>query len=107
MKHSRYRRPEPAQIEKRKAPRHRVAVVRAEVERNKQVPISALLRDISVYGCCLKLDAVLRVDEAVSLSFGENEGIDASIVWQKGGRVGCRFVNPISRQLFRSMTLAI
>lgn len=107
MKQSRYRRPEPARLEKRQAPRHQVAVSRAKAGRKKQVPILAILNDISAFGCCLTLDAVLREDESISLSFDDSEAIEANIIWQKANRIGCRFAKRISPQLFRAMTLEV
>ncbi len=107
MRQSRYRRPGPARLEKRQAPRHQVAVSRARVGRKKQAPIPAILNDMSVFGCCLTLDAVLRVDEPVSLSFDDSEAVEANIIWQEANRIGCRFVKRISPQLFRAMTLEV
>lgn len=105
MTSSRYRKPEPALIEQRKMPRRNVAIQRTSVTHNEQAVIDAKIQDISIYGCCLALDAILPANEVIEITFENGRQVQAAVVWQERNRMGCRFVKPINPGLFRKMTL--
>lgn len=105
MKLSRYRKPEPALIEQRKMPRRKVAIQRTAVSQGELNPIAAKIQDISIFGCCLGIDAILPPEEVVTVTFENGATAEAIVVWQDRNRIGCRFVEPINAALFQKMTL--
>ncbi|MBO9711373.1 PilZ domain-containing protein [Sphingomonas sp.] len=99
-----YRTVAPASIELRGAPRRLVLLKSATVQRRGGRATSAQLHDVSVYGCRLICRA--RHDEGTNLwlSFEGEVAVPATVVWNDGEQIGCRFAEPISRELMRELT---
>ncbi|MBB5711535.1 PilZ domain-containing protein [Sphingomonas xinjiangensis] len=104
---SQYRAVTPALVEQRGEPRHRVLVTPATVRAHGDEADEATLRDLSVYGCRLSCPAEYPQGERLWLRFNGSMPIAASVVWNDGEQVGCRFDAPIERSLMRALTLVI
>lgn len=102
---SAYRKVAPAKLEQRAAIRHPVVVKRASVRGHGRQPLDAVLDDLSVYGCRLAIDGEFVAGERLWLRLAGGNAIAASAVWCEGGKLGCRFDEPLARDLFRSLTL--
>jgi hypothetical protein len=104
---SQYRAVGPAAVEQRSEPRHRILVSRATVRRHGEQPVEATLRDLSIYGCRLHCAAELEPGERLWLRLHGSIPVSASVVWNDGDHLGCRFDAPIERSLMRALTLVI
>jgi len=105
LKSTRYRKVEPAAINRRAVPRHEVEVTSVSLNAEKSKSIPASLIDISIYGCRLELDANLTDGEAVEISIATFTSIAATIVWTKDDQAGCRFVDSMDPQMMRTLTI--
>ena len=106
-KFSQFRKVAPALVDQRSEPRHRILVMRAKISKQGAAPIEAMLRDLSVYGCRLACVSPHRTGERLWLRLRDNLPIPATVVWNDGDHLGCRFDTPIERSLMRSLTLVI
>ena len=104
---SQYRAVTPARVEQRSAPRHRVTLTQALLGARGDPPAEATLHDLSVYGCRLACAASHSEGERLSLRIGEAAPIAATVVWNDGDHLGCRFDAPIPRSMVRSLTLVL
>ena len=104
---SQYRAVTPALVEHRAAPRHRILVTRATVRKKGEPPQEATLHDLSVYGCRLACRTAHGEGERLWLRFRDDLPVAATVVWNDGDHIGCRFDAPIDRTLMRSLTLVI
>jgi PilZ domain-containing protein len=104
---SQYRAMVPILTEQRGAPRHRVHVTRATLTKRGNLPVEAMLHDLSIYGCRLLLRSKHAEGDLLWLSLDGHDPIAAIVVWNDGAQLGCRFENPIARSLLRSLTLAL
>lgn len=102
---SAYRKVAPARLEQRGAVRHPVAIKRASIRGHGRQPADAELDDLSVYGCRISVDGEFKTGERLWLSFAGGKAIAASTVWCDDGKLGCRFDEPLERDVFRSLTL--
>lgn len=102
-----YRPVEAAAADRRSDTRYRVTVSRATVRKPAEQPVTALLQDLSVYGCRLAAERSFDSGERVWLRLGGNMPIAGKIVWSEDGVIGCRFDEKIERSMMRSLTLAL
>lgn len=96
----------PALVEHRAVPRHRVMVARARVNRRGSEPVEAALQDVSIYGCRLACAVAHRPDDRIWLRIGGDLPIPATVAWNDGAHIGCRFDAPLDRKVMREITLA-
>jgi hypothetical protein len=104
---SAYRKVAPARIEQRDPTRQAVTVKRATVRGHGRQPVDAELVDLSIYGCKIAVDALFKTDDRLWLRFAGDKPIAATTIWSEGDQLGCRFDEPLNRELFRSLTLLI
>ena len=104
---SQYRAATPALVDQRAEPRHRIVVTRATVRNHGNLPVEATLRDLSVYGCRLACATEHGQGERLWLRLKGGMPVAATVVWNDGDHLGCRFDAPIERSLMRSLTLTI
>jgi hypothetical protein len=102
-----YRKVAPATLERRFAPRHEVQITRAAVRGRSKAPSEAMLCDVSSYGCRLATEARHVPAERVWLKLGGAMPVAATVVWSEQGHLGCRFDQPIARDLMRMLTLGV
>ncbi len=102
---SQYRRVAPALVDLRTARRHHVTVTRATLHRDGEPPSTAVLEDLSIYGCRLAAAGEERTGERLLLRFDHGADVAATVAWAKAGTIGCRFDTPIDRALMRRLTL--
>lgn len=103
---SQYRRVAPARLDERAAVRHPVLITRSTVRRQGAQADEAKLIDLSIYGCSLEIETIVKVGQRLWLRFSGSMPIASTAIWCEGGKVGCRFDTAIERDLFRSLTLA-
>jgi hypothetical protein len=103
---SQYRTAQPATLERRAEPRHRIYLSRVTVK-NRGVPREAELYDLSIYGCRVSCATRYREDERVRLSLFGGASVEARVIWCNDGYIGCRFVVPIPSERVRALTLGI
>lgn len=94
-------------IEERAAPRQIVSVTRATVRGHGQDPAEASLRDLSIYGCRLELDAAWHPDDRIWLRLDGGPPIAATVVWTEARWIGCRFDAPIATSEMRALTRSL
>lgn len=104
---SQFRTVGPALVEQRSEPRHRITVTHATVRKQGNVSIEAILRDLSVYGCRLACTSEYHEGERVWLRLKDSLPVSATVIWNDGNHIGCRFDAPIDRGLMRALTLII
>lgn len=104
---SQYRTVGPALVEQRAAERHRVTVASATVQKRGGRATEAMLHDLSVYGCRLACRTRNVAGAQIWLRLREGNPIPATVIWNDGEYLGCRFDKPIERSLVRSLTLVI
>ena len=104
---SQFRAVGPASVEQRSEPRHRILVSRATVRKHGEPPVEATLRDLSIYGCRLRCAAELASGERLWLRLHGSMPVSATVIWNDGETMGCRFDAPIERGLMRALTLVI
>jgi PilZ domain len=102
---SQYRRVAPARLEQRDVFRHPVLISRTTMRRNAAQADEAKLIDLSIYGCSLEADHIVKAGQRLWLRFSSSAPIAAKVIWCEGGKLGCRFDEAIDRNLFRSLTL--
>ncbi len=91
----------------RTAPRHRVVVTRATVRRHGDPAVEAVLEDLSIYGCRVTVADRHDPGDRLWLRFAGDMPVAATVVWAAEGKMGCRFDEPIARQLARALTLSV
>lgn len=106
LKSTRYRKVEPAALNRRSVLRHSVKVSRASFRRSGNRDIHADLVDISVYGCRLEADAVFKEGEEIRLNVASSDPVAAVVVWHKVKQAGCRFKEALDPEILRRLTLA-
>ncbi|MFS2109679.1 PilZ domain-containing protein [Sphingomonas sp. Sphisp140] len=106
-KFSQYRAVAPALVEQRGATRHRILVTRATVTKRGNRPVEAMLHDLSVYGCRLACAVAHGEGDRVWLALRDDQPVPATVIWNDGAHIGCRFDDPIERSLVRQLTLVI
>lgn len=104
---SAYRPAEPASLDARRAARHPVLVTRATIRGHGEQPVTAILNDLSTFGCRVATPAGHEPGERVWLRLSGGLPVPATVVWAADGVAGCRFDQPIERELVRSMTLGL
>ncbi|MGK6356883.1 PilZ domain-containing protein [Sphingomonas sp. DT-207] len=104
---SQYRSVGPALVEQRAAERHRIIVSQATLRSHSEEPVEATLHDLSVYGCRLACSTEHQQGERLWLRLKGTVPVAATVVWNDGNHIGCRFDAPIERSLMRSLTLVI
>ena len=104
---SQFRSVGPALVEHRSEPRHRIIVTRATLRKQGDEPSEATLRDLSVYGCRLACASEHDVGDRLWLRLKGSMPVPATVIWNDGDHIGCRFDEPIERALMRSLTLVI
>ncbi|MBA3897004.1 MAG: PilZ domain-containing protein [Sphingomonadaceae bacterium] len=102
---SQFRRVDPALVEQRRGPRHRVRITRATVRPDGEAPLDAILHDLSLYGCRIRSPVGHLTGEQVWLRFQGSVPIAATVVWSDAKFAGCRFDAPIEKSLLRALTL--
>lgn len=93
---------EPA--EHRRAERHAIAVGRASVRGMGEQPADAELLDLSIYGCRIAVVTEHVTGDRLWLRLDGGWPIPGTVVWIDGGRLGCRFDQPIAGSLVRELT---
>ncbi len=106
LKSTRYRKVEPAALNRRAVPRHEVTVSSASLKRKGNQSIVATLLDISIYGCRFEADAVFQEGERVTVTVDQQAPMKATLVWQKTKQAGCRFADALDTEILRNLTLA-
>ena len=104
---SQYRTVGPALVEHREVPRHRVTITHASLSDASDGPTEAVLHDISLYGCRFAGQLTHEPGTQLNLQLADNAPIAATVIWNDGGYLGCRFDAPIDRALMRSLTLVL
>ena len=102
---SQFRKVPPARLEQREAQRHPVLLGKVTARKKNQRPVSALLVDLSVYGCRILFDGSFKVGDRLWLQLAGSDPIGATAVWSEGDRLGCKFDDTLDRNLFRALTL--
>lgn len=100
-----FRKVPPARLEQRQSQRHPVLLGKVSVRKHAKQPISALLVDVSAYGCRLLFEGGVKVGDRLWLRLAGSEPIAATAVWSEGDRLGCKFDDTLDRNLFRALTL--
>ena len=97
-----FQRRESALCEQRIERRHRVdgAWVTGSGE---EVGFHAALEDISSFGCRLSGVPTVATGERIWLRMPDAAPIQAFVSWVRDDQAGCRFVDPISQSLMRSL----
>lgn len=97
-----FHRREAALVEQREERRHRVdgAWVAATGE---EIGFHAILLDISTFGCRLTGVPDLELGGRIWLRLPDAQPVPATVTWRRGDAAGCRFVDPISQGLMRSL----
>jgi hypothetical protein len=106
MMTSQYRKVAPARIEQRAAVRREVCLCPINVNRPHSAIIVAALDDLSKYGCRLSVDCAFKNGECLTLAFSGAHPVKAFVVWNKNGKLGCRFGAELDSALYRQLTLA-
>ncbi len=101
-----YRTVAAALVEQRAAPRHRVLVAHAKVSRRGSEPVEATLHDVSIYGCRLACAAPHAPGDRIWLRIAGDLPVAATVAWNDGGYIGCRFDASLDRKTVRALTLA-
>lgn len=104
-RYSQYRAVAPALVEQRATPRRTILVTSATVKKRDDEATRAMLHDLSVYGCRLACRTAHEEGTQLWLSLREGTPIAATVVWNDGDHIGCRFEKPIERSVVREMNL--
>jgi len=102
---SQFRKVEPARLEQRGAFRHTVLLSKATVRRRAARPLTAMLLDVSAYGCRVRIEGSIKAGERLWLRLAGSEPISATAIWTEGDRIGCKFDEMLDRVLFRQLIL--
>ena len=97
-----FQRRESALVEQRTQRRHRVDGAFVTVE-GEEIGFGSQLLDISTFGCRLGDVPPLQIGGRIWLRLPEALPVAATVTWVKGEQAGCRFVDPISQGLMRSL----
>lgn len=92
--------------ERRDSIRRLVAVTGASIQHGAGADAAVLL-DLSIYGCRLAAEGSAEQGERLLIRFEAGLPIAASVVWAEGGRIGCRFDEPIPGSLMRELIRAL
>lgn len=97
-----FQRRESALCEQRTERRHKVdgAWVTGSGE---EVGFHAVLEDISSFGCRLSGVPALESGGRIWLRMPDAVPVPATVTWTRDAQAGCRFVDPISQGLMRSL----
>lgn len=95
-----------ALVEHRAVPRQRVFIARAKINRRGTTPVEAALHDVSIYGCRLACTVPHREGERIWLRIADDLPVAATVAWNDGSHIGCRFDAPLDRKTMRTLTLA-
>ena len=90
--------------ERRRADRETVVVTRATARGQGEHPGAAVLLDLSIYGCRLTTAADRAPGTRLLLRLEGGWPIPATVAWAEGGRMGCRFDEPIANEVMRRFT---
>jgi len=103
----RYRAVASANIDCRQAERLFVAVGRVGDGETTGggMPVEAVLRDISPFGCRLAVPGSYVMGERLVLRIGGGMEVSATVAWGTDGVIGCRFDQSMSRTALRQITL--
>jgi PilZ domain len=104
---SQYRTPDPARVDQRQEKRHIVLLRKSSVRKNSTKLHEAQIAELSIYGCRLFTTAHFSIGDDITVSLHDDIIISAKAVWLEKGRVGCRFNEPLDRDVLRRMTLHI
>lgn len=104
---SKYRTPDPARIDARTDKRHIVLLRKTTISQKSAKAYEAQISELSLYGCRIFTDAIFAAGDAVTVTLSETTNITAKAVWQENGCMGCRFDEPLDREVLRQMTLHI
>ncbi|GAA4773977.1 hypothetical protein GCM10023219_21690 [Stakelama sediminis] len=96
---------QPAQL--RAEPRYQVLVSRASIRGHGDTAIQAELADISIYGCRITCTRKVEAGERLWLRLAGGMPVAATVIWRDEDRMGCRFDEPIERQLMRALVLGL
>ncbi len=102
---SKFRRVAPALVEQRIAMRHMVQLTPATIRRHAAQPVEGLLEDLSAYGCRVIVDGKFMAGDRLWVRLAENVPMSATAVWYEQGKLGCRFDEPLDRNILRELTL--
>ena len=105
LKSTRYRKVEPAALNRRAVPRHKVEVTSVSLNGKKKFSIPASLVDISIYGCRLEIECEMDEGEEIQVSFATFASVAATIIWKKADEAGCRFADSIDPHMMRALTI--
>ena len=95
-----------ASLDQRAEPRHPVHITRATATTRNRKASAAILCEISTYGCRLVSPAKLPAGERLWLRLNGDLPLAATVVWCADGRIGCRFDDPLPRELMRKLTIS-
>jgi hypothetical protein len=101
---SQYRSVPSAAFEQRAVPRHRVTVTRATLSKRGAKPVDAELHDVSIYGCRFAARTRHEPGDRLWLRFRDSLPVPATLVWNDGAFLGCRFDSPLARSMVRDLT---
>ena len=62
----------------------------------------AKLKDVSIGGCCLA-GVDLPANGEVWVTIGALAPVRATVIWSKGGEIGCEFYTPLTRADLRRL----
>lgn len=97
-----FQRREAARVEQREQRRHRVDGAFVSIA-GEEIGFEATLVDISSFGCRLADVPALDTGGYVWLRLPGAPPVEANVIWVRGRDAGCRFVEPISQTLMRSL----
>lgn len=100
-----YRSPRMKPVERRRELRHRVLVSGGAPSQAGDDPTECVLLDLSIYGCRLQSSADYAPGDSLRLRLAGWPAVDGEVVWIRDGLIACRFDDPISREMLRSLTL--
>lgn len=104
---SAYRPAAPASLDRRAAARRPVLVAPATVRPDGDAAVTAELQDLSAFGCRIRAPGDQSAGGRVWLTLAGASPVAATVVWVTEELAGCRFDEPIARELVRGLTLGI
>jgi len=105
VSHSQFRKVAPAKVDQRESPRHDVQLQPARAQRKNCGSLSAVLSDLSIYGCRLAVAGEYRENSPLRIAINGSDWIDAEVVWCAEGKLGCRFNVTQNKEWVRQLTL--
>ena len=102
---SQFRKVAPARIDQRAVQRQTLFLECAASTAQDKAMVPAQLVDLSAYGCRILIDSDLQCGEQIYLRFADDVPIAANIVWNEGGRLGCRFDTALEQRVFKALIL--